>query len=138
MQDRSKAMEQVESTIVELGDMFVQLAGMVKGKSALLKPALIAVSSARRDDHADRLERGRIRNEHRIGAHRAAEVLPLSDEQQVVDGQSIRHDDHLFHRLRRFLRLKFPATNNTLLCIQFTKIHRNNIYKFRQCNNNIL
>ena len=31
VQDRSKAMEQVESTIVELGDMFVQLAGMVKG-----------------------------------------------------------------------------------------------------------
>ena len=33
LQDRSKAMEQVESTIVELGDMFVQLAGMVKGNS---------------------------------------------------------------------------------------------------------
>jgi len=32
LQDRSKAMEQVESTIVELGDMFVQLAGMVKAQ----------------------------------------------------------------------------------------------------------
>jgi len=32
VQDRSKAMEQVESTIVELGDMFVQLAGMVKAQ----------------------------------------------------------------------------------------------------------
>lgn len=31
VQDRSQAMEQVETTIVELGDMFVQLAGMVKG-----------------------------------------------------------------------------------------------------------
>ena len=31
VQDRSNAMEQVETTIVELGDMFVQLAGMVKG-----------------------------------------------------------------------------------------------------------
>lgn len=32
VQDRSAAMEQVESTIVELGDMFVQLAGMVKAQ----------------------------------------------------------------------------------------------------------
>jgi len=34
LQDRSKAMEQVESTIVEFGDMIVQLAEMVKGKAA--------------------------------------------------------------------------------------------------------
>ena len=40
LQDRSKAMEQVESTIVELGDMFVQLAGMVKGKSTFIQPPL--------------------------------------------------------------------------------------------------
>lgn len=32
VQDRSQAMEQVETTIVELGDMFVQLAGMVKAQ----------------------------------------------------------------------------------------------------------
>ncbi|CBY43634.1 unnamed protein product [Oikopleura dioica] len=32
LQDRSKAMEQVESTIVEFGDMIVQLAGMVKAQ----------------------------------------------------------------------------------------------------------
>lgn len=36
LQDRSKAMEQVESTIVELGDMFVQLAGMVKGTNSVV------------------------------------------------------------------------------------------------------
>ena len=32
LQERSNAMAQVESTIVELGDMFTQLATMVQGK----------------------------------------------------------------------------------------------------------
>ena len=31
LQERSSAMQQVESTIVELGDMFTQLATMVQG-----------------------------------------------------------------------------------------------------------
>ena len=36
-QERSSAMQQVESTIVELGDMFTQLATMVQGKIICLQ-----------------------------------------------------------------------------------------------------
>jgi hypothetical protein len=67
------------------------------------------------------------------GANRAAEVLSLSDEHQVVDGQSIRDDDHLFHRFRRFFRLKFAATKlySSMYSI-YKNIHRK--YIIYKCN----
>ena len=45
VQDRSRAMEQVETTIVELGDMFVQLAGMVKGELYILNRFVLSGTS---------------------------------------------------------------------------------------------
>lgn len=65
LQDRSKAMEQVESTIVELGDMFVQLAGMVKGTRLSSFTCYVFFSSGR-NDHAHRLKRGRVGDEYRV------------------------------------------------------------------------
>ena len=123
LQDRSKAMEQVESTIVELGDMFVQLAGMVKGNDSMARLVRkLCLFSARRNHHENRLERRGVGDEHRVCAYRAPEVLPFRNIEPLANGQGLRHYDHFLHRFRYFLCLKFQQAVIQFILIKIIQI----------------
>lgn len=120
IQSRADTMQNIESTIVELGSIFQQLAHMVKEQeetiqrcqsqfptcSISIHPLCPCLPSLCPIPWQDRCKRGGCAAECGGGSRGDPQVLPVGHVQPVVDGQDLPHPHRLLHRLRCLLGLR--------------------------------